>query len=131
MHSPYAETMGFSQQRDEDGRLLLVMQFDQGKAGRPGFIHGGAIAGMLETIAYLTLSEALGETDRPQIKPVNVTVNYLRGGLEQTTYACATIERLGKRMANIEAISWQEDRAKPIAMAQINIMLDRSEAAKA
>lgn len=131
MHSPYAETMGFSKTRDDAGRLVLLMEFDQGKAGRPGFIHGGAIAGMLETIAYLALSEALGETDRPQIKPVNVTVNYLRGGVEQTTYARATIERLGKRMANIEAIAWQEDPTKPIAMAQMNIMLDRSEAAKA
>jgi hypothetical protein len=50
----------------------------------------------------------------------------MRGAVEVTTYARATIERLGKRIANIEAIAWQEDINKPVAMAQINVMLDRS-----
>ena len=101
------------------------MHPDDGKRGRPGFIHGGALAGMLETIAYLTLSDALGAEDRPRLKPVNVTVSYMRGATEQTTFARATIERLGKRIANIEAVAWQDDPTKPVAMAQMNVMLAR------
>ena len=121
----YAQTMGFKTDRDPDGRLLLTMAYDQTKTGRPGFLHGGAIAGMLETIAYLTLAQALGEDDRPVIKPVNVTVTYMRGGVDKLTYARATIERLGRRVANIEAIAWQDDPAAPIAIAQMNLMLSR------
>ena len=124
--SPYAQTMGFEEQRDADGRLIIAMPYCDGVRGRPGFVHGGALAGLLETIAYATLSEALGENDRPLIKPVNVTATYMRGAVEVTTYAQATIERLGKRIANIEAIAWQDDIEKPVAMAQINVMLDRS-----
>jgi uncharacterized protein (TIGR00369 family) len=124
--SPYAQTMGFEEQRGTDGRLVIAMPYSDGVRGRPGFVHGGALAGLLETVAYATLSEALGEDDRPVIKPVNVTATYMRGAVEMTTYARATIERLGKRIANIEAIAWQDDINKPVAMAQINVMLDRS-----
>ena len=125
MLSPYAQSMGFTASRDDAGRLILAMPADDGKRGRPGFIHGGALAGMLETIAYLTLSDALGAEDRPRLKPVNVTVSYMRGATEQTTFARATIERLGKRIANIEAVAWQDDPTKPVAMAQMNVMLAR------
>lgn len=124
--SPYAQTMGFEEQRGTDGRLVIAMPYSDGVRGRPGFVHGGALAGLLETVAYATLSEALGQDDRPLIKPVNVTATYMRGAVEMTTYARATIERLGKRIANIEAIAWQDDINKPVAMAQINVMLDRS-----
>jgi uncharacterized protein (TIGR00369 family) len=124
--SPYAQTMGFEEQRGTDGRLVIAMPYSDGVRGRPGFVHGGALAGLLEAVAYATLSEALGEDDRPLIKPVNVTATYMRGAVEMTTYARATIERLGKRIANIEAIAWQDDINKPVAMAQINVMLDRS-----
>lgn len=124
--SPYAQTMGFEAQRDADGLLVIAMPYGDGVRGRPGFVHGGALAGLLETVAYATLSEALGEDDRPQMKPVNLTATYMRGAVEATTYARATIERLGKRIVNIEAVAWQGDPDKPVAMAQINVMLDRS-----
>jgi uncharacterized protein (TIGR00369 family) len=123
--SPYAETMGFGAARDGEGRLVLSMAFANDKMGRPGFLHGGAIAGMLESVAYLALDDVLGDEDAPTIKPVNVTVTFLRGGGNAMTYARATIERLGRRIANIEAIAWQDDPAKPIAIAQMNLMLSR------
>ncbi len=123
--SPYARTMGFVTSRDAEDRLMLAMPFDGGKRGRPGFVHGGALAGLLETVAYLTLAEALGEDGRARLKPINVTVTYMRGATETTTFARATIERLGRRMANVEAIAWQDDPAKPVAMAQMNVMLSR------
>ncbi len=126
LFSPYAKTMGFEAEHDPQGRLIIAMPFGDGVRGRPGFIHGGALAGLLETVAYVTLSEALGEDDKPLLKPVNVTATYMRGAIEATTYARASIERLGKRIANIEAVAWQDDPEKPVAMAQINVMLDRS-----
>jgi uncharacterized protein (TIGR00369 family) len=123
--SPYAEMMGFVSGEDADGHLILTMPSGDDKRGRPGYIHGGALGGLLEAVAFATLSRALGEDDRPQIKPVNVTVTFMRGATEQVTTARATIERLGRRIANIEAIAWQDDPAKPVAMAQINVMLSR------
>jgi uncharacterized protein (TIGR00369 family) len=123
--APYARLMGFSASRDAEGRLILTMPYDDGKTGRPGFVHGGALAGLLEAVAYATLAEAMGAADRPQLKPINVTVSFMRGAGEAPTYARATIERLGRRVANIEAVAWQEDPAKPVAVAQMNVRLAR------
>lgn len=125
LKSPYAETMAFGSERDGEDRLVLTMAYQTDKMGRPGFLHGGAIAGMLEAVAYATLAEALGEGDRPRIKPINVTVTFMRGGRDALTRARATIERLGRRIANVEAIAWQDDPDSPIAIAQMNVMLDR------
>jgi uncharacterized protein (TIGR00369 family) len=123
---PYAKTMGFGEMRDKDGRLVVYMDFDDILLGRPGHLHGGAIAGLLESAGFATLTEAIGETPAPLLKPVNVTVTYMRGGLEKRTFARATIERLGRRIANIEVTAWQDDPAKPIALAQMNMLIDRS-----
>lgn len=123
--SPFSRTMGFGSERDGDGRLVLTMAYETNKMGRPGFLHGGAIAGLLEAVAFSTLAEALEAGDSARIKPVNVTVTYMRGGRDHLTRARATIERLGRRIANVEAIAWQDDPATPIAIAQMNLMLAR------
>ena len=120
--SPYAELLRL---RVADGEpYRLVMPFHDDIVGRPGFLHGGAIAGLLEFAAFTTLERAL---DDPAMvmKPISVTVDYMRGGVAHDTLAEAIIERLGKRIANVEAIAWQGDRAKPIAAARINFLLGR------
>jgi uncharacterized protein (TIGR00369 family) len=103
----------------------FVMPFHEDVVGRPGFLHGGAIAGLLEFAAFTALSRAVGD-EAVVMKPVTVTVDYMRGGTPADTFADATIERLGKRMANVEAYAWQQDRSKPIAAARINFLLDRA-----
>ena len=93
--------------------------------GRPGYLHGGAIAGLLEFAAFGALYEALGDARGVTAKPVNVTVQYMRGGTTHDTFAAARVTRLGNRVANVEAHAWQLDRAKPIAAAQLNVLLRR------
>lgn len=121
---PYAGFLGLRRERSEAGELLFIMPFGQVVTGRPGYLHGGAIAGLLEFAAFGALYEALG-TKRPEVKPINVTVQYMRGGVNHDTFATATVTRLGKRVATVEAHAWQRDRAKPIAAAQMNILLRR------
>ena len=58
-------------------------------------------------------------------RPITVTVDYMRGGIPTDTFAEAVVERLGNRIANVEAVAWQRDRAKPIAAARINFLLER------
>lgn len=120
---PYAELLGLSTERGEDGALVWIMPFREEVVGRPGFLHGGAIAGLLEFAALGTLREALEKG--VETKPVNVTVNFLRGGVDHETMATATITRLGGTVANVEARAWQKDPAKPIATAQMNLLLRR------
>ena len=120
---PYAELLGLRTERTADGEMLWVMPFREEVVGRPGFLHGGAIAGLLEFAALGTLYEALDEG--VTAKPINVSVDFMRGGIEHETYAAATITRLGNRVANVEAHAWQQDRAKPIAAARMNLLLRR------
>lgn len=122
---PYARYLGIRTERSEAGELLFVMPFGDVVLGRPGYLHGGAIAGLLEFAAFGALYEALGSRDGVTVKPVNVTVQYMRGGAQHDTLAAATVTRLGKRVANVEAHAWQLDRAKPIAAAQVNVLLRR------
>ena len=121
---PYAQLLGLSTKRGDDGGLLWVMPFRDEVIGRPGYLHGGAIAGLLEFAALGTLFDVLGE-EEVNAKPINVTVEFMRGGVDHETYAAATISRLGNRVANVEAHAWQQDRTKPIAAAQMNVLLRR------
>ena len=121
---PYAELLGLSTRR-EGGELLWVMPFREEVVGRPGYLHGGAIAGLLEFAALGALYDALGE-EPASIKPINVTVDFMRGGLDHDTFAGAVITRLGARVANVEAHCWQGDRSKPIAAARMNLLIRRS-----
>jgi len=119
---PYASLLKLRTEQHGD-QLRFVMPFHEDVVGRPGFLHGGAIAGLLEFAAFTALSRAIG--DEVTKKPITITVDYMRGGIPRDTFAEAIIERLGKRMANVEAYAWQAERDKPIASARINFLLDR------
>src|SRR4029453_4779887 len=121
---PYAQLLKLRAETDADGAPMFVMPFHDDVVGRPGFLHGGAIAGLLEFAAFSTLRHALGET-RGVMKPINVTIDYMRAGQPLDTFAAATIERLGARIANVEAYAWQKERTAPIAAAQMNFLLVR------
>ena len=123
---PYAQFLGITRRRSDEGELQFVMPFADVVVGRPGYLHGGAIAGLLEFAAIGAIFEALGEEERnATVRPINVTVNFMRGGTQHDTFAAAIVARLGNRVANVEAHAWQADRDKPIAAAQMNVMLRR------
>ena len=119
---PYAQLLRLRTEQQGD-ELRFVMPFHDDVVGRPGFLHGGAIAGLLEFAAFTALSRAIGE--EVVKKPITITIDYMRGGTGGETYADARIERLGKRIANVEAYAWQTELDKPIAAARINFLLAR------
>ncbi|MES2441677.1 MAG: PaaI family thioesterase [Pseudomonadota bacterium] len=119
---PYAELLGLSVEPGETAPVF-VMPFDHDVVGRPGFLHGGALAGLLEMAAIGALKQALeGEA---RIKPINVTVDYMRGGRDKVTRARGAVTRLGNRIANVEATAWQDEPDKPIAAARMNFLILR------
>jgi acyl-coenzyme A thioesterase PaaI-like protein len=78
----------------------------------------------LEFAAFTTLFDRIDD-DSVVLKPVTVTVDYMRPGVERETYAGASVARLGASVANVEAFAWQEERDQPIASARLNFLLDR------
>ncbi|PXA98416.1 phenylacetic acid degradation protein [Nostoc sp. 3335mG] len=121
---PYADTLGITIEAGE-GAPVLTLPFADKVVGRPGFLHGGAIGGLLEVAAIAALHQALEAEGGGRVKPVNVTVDYMRGGREKPTHARGTVTRLGNRVANVEATAWQDDPAKPIAAARMNYLIIR------
>ncbi|SMC68415.1 uncharacterized domain 1-containing protein [Novosphingobium sp. B1] len=121
---PYARAMGIRMNGMLDGAPLLTMDFSDRAMGRPGYLHGGAIAGMLEIAAIMALHAELGEKGaNVRIKPVNISVEYLRGGVTVETFARGQVVRAGRRIANVRAEAWQADRDKPLASCWMNFLI--------
>lgn len=121
---PYAELLGIAMEESE-GAPVLAMPFGSDVLGRPGFVHGGALSGLLEMAAIAALRHALSADGRVEarIKPVNVTVDFMRGGREKVTRAQGKVSRLGNRVANVEAFAWQDDAERPVAAARMNFLI--------
>ncbi|QIK96499.1 PaaI family thioesterase [Sphingomonas sp. HDW15A] len=119
---PYGRLLQLA--RGEHGHF--TMPFHENVIGRPGYLHGGAIAGLLEFAAFERLRLAIDD-ERVTMKPVTITVDYLRGAgaARGDTHCDGVIERLGNRIANVDAVAWQTDRAKPVATARITFLLER------
>ena len=126
----YARALGITvAETAEQGAPVLELAFRHELEGRPGAWHGGAIAGLLETAGYAALTGELTARGRdPLLKPINITVQYLSTGRPKTSYARARIVRLGRRNANLAVEAWQDDPARPIASATLNILMAEPDA---
>jgi uncharacterized protein (TIGR00369 family) len=121
---PYAVALDMSVVDELGGAPVIAMPFADRVQGRPGFLHGGAISGLLEMAAVAAIHRALrAKGSDSTIKQVNVTIDFMRGGLGQMTYAVGEVTRLGRTMANVEARAWQDDREKPIAMGYMHYLI--------
>ncbi|MEO0033512.1 MAG: hypothetical protein RIS94_3270 [Pseudomonadota bacterium] len=121
---PYARALGMEVDCLEDGIPVLAMDYSDVLAGRPGYLHGGAIGGMLEMAGFAALRADLAARGvEARIKPVNISIEYLRGGIVARTFARGTVLRAGRRMANVRVEAWQADRDKPIASCWMNLLL--------
>ncbi len=116
---PYARLLGLERAGD-----VWRMPFGPHLIGAPGRLHGGAVAGLMEIAANMTAREALADA-AARVKPINVTVDYLRQGAPADSFAEAAILRMGRRVANVRVEAWQEDPARPIAAARLNLLIVR------
>lgn len=121
----YARALGITlSEADETGAPVLTLDFRHDLEGRPGAWHGGAIAGLLESAGYAALQAELDRRGRSaSLKPINITVQYLSTGRTQGADARGRIVRLGRRNANIAIEAWQDDPARPIASAVMNVLM--------
>ncbi len=122
--TPYAASLGISLERWEGGAPVMAGEFDETVEGRPQHYHGGATGGLLESAGYAILRSELDRIGRKALlKPINITVQYLAAGKNRTSYAKGRITKLGRRSANITVEAWQDDPARPIATAVMNVLV--------
>ncbi len=125
---PYALGLGIEVERDEEGTPVLAVDFSDRIQGRPGYLHGGALSGLMEMAAIAALQADLARRgDTVRLKPVNVSVEFMRGGKARRTFARGKVTRAGRRLAVVSAEAWQDDPATPIATALMNVILSSGE----
>ena len=130
--SHYARSLGIEVDSFEDGVPVLCVSGIDAIEGRPGHFHGGATSGLMETAAYAALRVALHERgEDAQLKPINITVQFLAAAKKAPLFARARITKLGRRSANVSVEAWQEERNRPRASAVMNVMIQRTENASA
>jgi uncharacterized protein (TIGR00369 family) len=122
---PYAALLGIAVEEQADAAPVLVMPFGDDVLGRPGFLHGGAIAGLLELAAIAALRHALAADGGGRFEPVTHSVDFMRGGRDRPTRARGQVNRLGTRIANVEVFAWQDDPDRPIAAARTTWLIVR------
>ena len=124
---PYADFLGIRIAGERGGAPLLAMPFAEGLTGGTGRLHGGAIAGFLEIAAVAAIDATLDATEDPRsiFKPISVTLDFMRPGLAQETYACGEVVRIGATIANVAVTAWQDDMERPIAAARMNLAITR------
>ena len=83
------------------------------------------LGALLELTALLRLSDESG-TDRVP-KPITFSVDYLRSAGPAATRARAEIFKLGRRIANVRVVAWQDDAGKPVAAGNGKFLLGRTE----
>lgn len=128
MTSPYHEgLLGIrTERRDAEAPLC---SFDPGDSalGRKGVMHGGAVASLLEAAGFAAVHDALAAREKASGAAVDwqlvtTTVDYLRPGFAMTTYAQARFDKLGGRSASVAVEAWNQDRAKPVATAEMTFL---------
>jgi len=126
---PYALAMGMTLAQHGEDDAIVSMEFGNHSTGRPGFLHGGAIGGLLEMAGFAALSADLARRGVAQrMKPINISIEYLRGGLPQPIHAVGEVLRAGRRVANVRVEAWQADRAAPVASCWMNFHLSAPKA---
>ncbi|WP_157670561.1 PaaI family thioesterase [Chitinibacter sp. GC72] len=119
---PYAKLLGV-QVREQDEQPLFYLPYAEKNIGNillPA-IHGGVIGGFLENAAVLHLMWARESAGIPRI--VDFSIDYLRSARALDLYGRCDIVRQGKRVANVLMTAWQDDPAKPVAMARAHFLL--------
>jgi uncharacterized protein (TIGR00369 family) len=121
--TPYGQMLGIASIPSERGTVALMMPVAPQLEGRQGYLYGGAIASLLELACLEAIAKERGEAGR-RPKPINMSFDFLRGGLMVDSHAQARLSRIGRRIVNADAICWQADRERPIATGRMHLLLD-------
>ncbi|GLS84706.1 PaaI family thioesterase [Paraferrimonas haliotis] len=120
---PYAQFLGMQCQGFGD-EFVFVLPARESNIGNPTLpaLHGGVISGFMEMSAMIHLMLAMQTTKVPKI--VDISIDYIRAGLQKESYVRCQITRQGRRVANVNIVAWQDNRRQPIATARAHFLID-------
>lgn len=111
---PYAGFLGVRAELKGD-ELTLILPYSEHLVGNPLLpaLHGGVVGALMELTAITQL--AIASKSETFAKTIDIGVDYLRSGKPIDTYARARVVKIGRRIANVQAEAWQNERSQPIA----------------
>jgi uncharacterized protein (TIGR00369 family) len=111
---PYAGFLGVRAELKGD-ELTLILPYSEHLVGNPLLpaLHGGVVGALMELTAITQL--AISSKSETFAKTIDIGVDYLRSGKPTDTYARARVVKIGRRIANVQAEAWQNERSQPIA----------------
>ena len=111
---PYASFLGVQAELRGD-ELTLILPYSEHLVGNPLLpaLHGGVVGALMELTAITQL--AISSKSDKFAKTIDIGVDYLRSGKPIDTYARARVVKIGRRIANVQAEAWQNERSQPIA----------------
>lgn len=124
-HIPYARFLGIGVDR-KGTEITTLLPFKEELIGNTMLpaLHGGAVGAFLE---FTSVIQLLFDTSCERIpKTVDISIDYLRSGKPVETFGRAIVTRQGRRVANVRAEIWQEEKAKPIAASHGHFLLTPS-----
>ena len=122
MKRPFFRFLGFTIVNIEEGHVAAQMPFSESYIGTPvmNYCHGGIIASVREAVASVAVWQDLRNRSP---KPINLTVDYLRPAIAEPLNVRATVLRKGRRMASVEAVSWQAEPEISVAKGLFHFLL--------
>lgn len=120
---PYAAYLGLRIERDASDARCYRLPFREdliGNARLPA-LHGGALAGFIESAALFEVLISQSQKRVPRV--VDMTVDYLRSGRARDTFAAGRVVRQGSRIAQVQVEVWQDQRDRLIAFARADFLL--------
>ncbi len=117
---PYAKLLGI--RMEPDGTFHLPPK--KSNIGNPTLpaLHGGALGGFMEMCGITHVMMAMEVIQVPKV--VDFSIDYVRAGLYQDTYAICEIVRFGRKLVNVSVVAWQADAKKPIAKARAQLLIE-------
>jgi acyl-CoA thioesterase len=98
---PYAQLLGIELEKVVPGEAILTLAIRPELSQNHGVVHGGAIASLIDTATAFAILTLLDPDER--VTTVDLTISYLRPGLEGRLRATARVLRQGRRLLNTSA----------------------------
>lgn len=119
---PYVEYLGIRIAPHAD-RPVFRLPFHERLVGNPHLpaIHGGVVAGFSETAATLHLIQTLKGEKFP--KCIDFSIDYLRSGRPEETFASCEVVRVGTRAALVHVRCWQKSPDYPITVSRAQFLM--------
>lgn len=120
---PYAAWIGLRIDTANPAAPVLRLPYKPSLIGNVALpaLHGGVVASFMESAALLHLLLVLDEQRVP--KSIDFSIDYLRSARAEESYAACAVERLGRRVAQVQVRCWQSNPEEPVALARAHFLL--------